>query len=1710
MAAPPAASEGGDADTAYLLSNKIPLVIEQILADLLRDKPGSAQLFDSVKRSLLTAQCAMDAKQEHDFFALVDQVDKMNTPEGPAVTPEQFLKLGLHFAIPSTREPFELVPGGANVLVTLHRKDEFVRLARAKRAAAQQHREDRSQHAVPTPPRESPRDRRGSNPRRQRDGASAGSGGGREPLTPLGVAVPAKEDEDKTAALFSPTHFQHDLFAPHATTAEVKMKEVQSHKKARPSVPNALNTGGGQATYQPATNPALAPGAHTAGELQNEFLPMVEAMGRFNTPEGERVTPAEWAAMEITWCVPTATGQLVDLIDKGRDTPVAFADKDRYVELAKAKLLSFGQKAGRKAPGLRKIEVATKQDEEKEHALFSPTHFAHDLFAPHTTTQQLGAPRQSVDGSGSGAQPRASLPQAVAGAGQQVEYQPVPRHRDGSAEPASPLSPNTLAHEFGPMLQELDSLNKEGGQRISEQEWNDMDIAWCVPIDGELHDLIPGGRDVKVRLSEKDRFCQLALEKMQSIGGRAGSVAPAEGRKRRQKSLAPIAAPKQDEEKEHKLFSPTHFAHDLFAPHQTTAAVEQKIQQTGVALTHAPEAISKGASVQAPKQDEAREHAMFSPTHFAVDLFAPHTTSDQVGRAGQEPRASLPDAIAGQGKHVVYHPAVQQVPGADATLSPLSPRALASDFGPMLDQLRQVATTGELPEAEWDEMLITWCIPHDGTIHDLVPGGSDLFVRLPEAARYCQMPRAKLDELTGAPTSGRRRTKKRLSLRLQESAQQREQKEHALFSPTHFANDLFAPHTTTQEVNNVSAMNQASTGQQRRPSLPAAMPGGGQEYNPHMQKLPDSPDLDPSAADKGPLSPASLAKDFLPMIEQLDKLNRPGEQQLSEAEWKELGVTWCVPVAGQLYDLVPNGRDISVPLSEKARYCALARTKLEEVGSTSRKGKMPRNMTISTIDAVPSKAQKKEERDAALFSPSHFAQDLFAPHTTTQAMAQKDQTTAPVPQVAAGMSEPDDLLSPRSHAKRFWPMIDAVAAFNTGEGRRVSAEEFADMGIRFCVPNPLDYSEVLELFPGGKNIQVTLDRKDEFVQLARMLYHEKIAEQRSGADDGHLVAPLSPTSLNAQFMPMIQEIEQMNTPQGNQMTPEEFAELDITWCVPCDNEIIDLKPNGRNIKVKLAQKNEYVNMARMRLEFEAKRRQQQGFSQAQSQQPQPPPQQQQQAPAKKGLTKNYSLDPQSMANIAAKNEERDHAMFSPTHFAHDLFAPHTTSKAVERNSVVGSHQSAPQGSGLQGSASQEGLTQQDLDTEFYPMVEDLAKANQPGGIPYTADEWRELGLTYCIPLAGAVYDFIPNGRHVPVPLSDKDGWIRMVREYRRNQQQGPPTPSPQADAAPRGPGQGAGPVSSKLKLAPLNESEVQKQLDQTNAMFSPTHFQHDLFAPAAAAVPQVHGRQSLPVATTQSGNRARGESQTRSSLPQKLQGSGKPSPGPLPPSQPQSYQAPPVRPGTVWDDQELDGHGAAQALGRLLQLPQQQFEALKVTWTLPHGGVVHELVVGGRTMIVSYEQRFRFADLVTQAKRALDAGSTWLPAPPPHSQIPHLSQRTHPGPCSQPSTSTGHFSPHKAGGTSSSNVSECASYQGVQSSSWQGAEPTLVEFLDHCRLPFLLGTLADEGVENMSDLCELLDEDFAFITKVMHRRRLLNALQPHRLAHKAKQQQLGR
>eukprot|EP01062_Namystynia_karyoxenos_P048530 TRINITY_DN369_c0_g1_i6.p1 TRINITY_DN369_c0_g1~~TRINITY_DN369_c0_g1_i6.p1 ORF type:complete len:1194 (+),score=385.24 TRINITY_DN369_c0_g1_i6:90-3671(+) len=1078
MAAPPAASEGGDADTAYLLSNKIPLVIEQILADLLRDKPGSAQLFDSVKRSLLTAQCAMDAKQEHDFFALVDQVDKMNTPEGPAVTPEQFLKLGLHFAIPSTREPFELVPGGANVLVTLHRKDEFVRLARAKRAAAQQHREDRSQHAVPTPPRESPRDRRGSNPRRQRDGASAGSGGGREPLTPLGVAVPAKEDEDKTAALFSPTHFQHDLFAPHATTAEVKMKEVQSHKKARPSVPNALNTGGGQATYQPATNPALAPGAHTAGELQNEFLPMVEAMGRFNTPEGERVTPAEWAAMEITWCVPTATGQLVDLIDKGRDTPVAFADKDRYVELAKAKLLSFGQKAGRKAPGLRKIEVATKQDEEKEHALFSPTHFAHDLFAPHTTTQQLGAPRQSVDGSGSGAQPRASLPQAVAGAGQQVEYQPVPRHRDGSAEPASPLSPNTLAHEFGPMLQELDSLNKEGGQRISEQEWNDMDIAWCVPIDGELHDLIPGGRDVKVRLSEKDRFCQLALEKMQSIGGRAGSVAPAEGRKRRQKSLAPIAAPKQDEEKEHKLFSPTHFAHDLFAPHQTTAAVEQKIQQTGVALTHAPEAISKGASVQAPKQDEAREHAMFSPTHFAVDLFAPHTTSDQVGRAGQEPRASLPDAIAGQGKHVVYHPAVQQVPGADATLSPLSPRALASDFGPMLDQLRQVATTGELPEAEWDEMLITWCIPHDGTIHDLVPGGSDLFVRLPEAARYCQMPRAKLDELTGAPTSGRRRTKKRLSLRLQESAQQREQKEHALFSPTHFANDLFAPHTTTQEVNNVSAMNQASTGQQRRPSLPAAMPGGGQEYNPHMQKLPDSPDLDPSAADKGPLSPASLAKDFLPMIEQLDKLNRPGEQQLSEAEWKELGVTWCVPVAGQLYDLVPNGRDISVPLSEKARYCALARTKLEEVGSTSRKGKMPRNMTISTIDAVPSKAQKKEERDAALFSPSHFA-----------------QTAAPVPQVAA---ELDDLLSPRSHVKRFWPMIDAVAAFNTGEGRRVSAEEFAYMDIHFIAPNPLDHDEVLELFPGGKNIQVTLDRKDEFVQLARMLYHEKIAEQRSG------------------------------------------------------------------------------------------------------------------------------------------------------------------------------------------------------------------------------------------------------------------------------------------------------------------------------------------------------------------------------------------------------------------------------------------------------------------------------------------------------------------------------------------------------------------------------------------------------------------------------------
>eukprot|EP01065_Artemidia_motanka_P002157 TRINITY_DN11001_c0_g1_i1.p1 TRINITY_DN11001_c0_g1~~TRINITY_DN11001_c0_g1_i1.p1 ORF type:complete len:166 (+),score=34.02 TRINITY_DN11001_c0_g1_i1:74-571(+) len=129
--------------------------------------------------------------------------------------------------------------------------------------------------------------------------------------------------------------------------------------------------------------------------------------------------------------------------------------------------------------------------EEKEHALFSPTHFSVDLFAPHATTEQ------------------------VVGEPETPQTPEMSCQRQPSADSGASLSPRGQAVQMMSMLDALQKLNTPGAEELTEEEWAELAIMWSVPIAGAQHDLVPGGRDVPVKLCDKDKYCMKAKEALE-------------------------------------------------------------------------------------------------------------------------------------------------------------------------------------------------------------------------------------------------------------------------------------------------------------------------------------------------------------------------------------------------------------------------------------------------------------------------------------------------------------------------------------------------------------------------------------------------------------------------------------------------------------------------------------------------------------------------------------------------------------------------------------------------------------------------------------------------------------------------------------------------------------------------------------------------------------------------------------------------------------------------------------------------------------------------------------------------------------------------------------------------------------------------------------------------------------------------------------------
>lgn len=127
------------------------------------------------------------------------------------------------------------------------------------------------------------------------------------------------------------------------------------------------------------------------------------------------------------------------------------------------------------------------------------------------------------------------------------------------------------------------------------------------------------------------------------------------------------------------------------------------------------------------QEREETDHNRFSPTHFSVDLFAPHHTTKQIVGNFVDKDSDL------------------QVEASTSSSSlgesdDMSPTEQAEQMLAMLDALKQLNHPGNdtLTEEEWAELEMTWSVPIAGSRMDLIAGGHIVSVPLQDKDEYCE------------------------------------------------------------------------------------------------------------------------------------------------------------------------------------------------------------------------------------------------------------------------------------------------------------------------------------------------------------------------------------------------------------------------------------------------------------------------------------------------------------------------------------------------------------------------------------------------------------------------------------------------------------------------------------------------------------------------------------------------------------------------------------------------------------------------------------------------------------------------------------------------------------------------------------------------------------------------------------------------------------
>eukprot|EP01062_Namystynia_karyoxenos_P068810 TRINITY_DN6389_c0_g1_i1.p1 TRINITY_DN6389_c0_g1~~TRINITY_DN6389_c0_g1_i1.p1 ORF type:complete len:594 (+),score=114.02 TRINITY_DN6389_c0_g1_i1:117-1898(+) len=405
---------------------------------------------------------------------------------------------------------------------------------------------------------------------------------------------------------------------------------------------------------------------------------------------------------------------------------------------------------------------------------FSPTHFDHGLFAPYTAKVEYeidyGGPagghpplprsiskqRLQEDGpSGSPQRERVAAP-APATARDRLHAESnssLATHStvwsNQPSPPLSPLSPGSLKTNFFPMVEALQKTD------FTEKEFMDLRLTWCIPIGavedlpGTRHyppgqrfiDLKPNGRHTPVLLSARAEFVRLALDAQKRLR---------DGHRVSENDASPsIGAGGRR--------SPPAAAGTSLAP--PAAAARAAATGPGGAARSKPSRpkFSRTLSVNLPKQewDPKKVSSHFSPTHFDHGLFSPHVDqTDFVVPYGAGAKKVLPQSLSK--KNLRVDTASPSSPESGSEIMLLSPktRELEENFDPIVLELERLHASGQLTAKDFRDMGITFCIPHQGKIHDLIMNGRHIEVPLERLNEFLVLAKEKRRQLDRQAAAG--------------------------------------------------------------------------------------------------------------------------------------------------------------------------------------------------------------------------------------------------------------------------------------------------------------------------------------------------------------------------------------------------------------------------------------------------------------------------------------------------------------------------------------------------------------------------------------------------------------------------------------------------------------------------------------------------------------------------------------------------------------------------------------------------------------------------------------------------------------------------------------------------------------------------------------------------------------------------------------------